>query len=57
MNPLEMQRILSPLVGAEIAAALAKVATEHKNIGAFTVSVPSDALVQIAERFAEEVSK
>lgn len=53
MNPLEMQKALTPLVGEEIAAALARVATEHKNVGAFSVSVPSGALVVLGEKLAE----
>lgn len=53
MNPLEMKKALAPLVGDEIASALARVALEHKNIGAFSVSIPSSALVQIGEAFAE----
>jgi hypothetical protein len=53
MNPLEMRKALAPLVGDEIASALARVAEQHKDIGAFSVSVPSHALVTIGEKFAE----
>jgi hypothetical protein len=53
MNPLEMKRILKPIIGDEIAAALARVAKMHKINGAFSVSVPSGAIVILGERLAE----
>lgn len=56
MNPLEIKRALAPIVGDEIASALARVAADHKNIGSFSVSIPSGALVQIAEAFVQQVS-
>jgi hypothetical protein len=56
MNPLEMKRILTPIVGDEIAAALARVAQMHKINGGFSVSVPSWALVVLGERVAEALT-
>jgi hypothetical protein len=41
------------LVGEEIASALARTATDHKNAGAFNVSVPSWVLVALGEKLAE----
>lgn len=53
MNPLEMQKALVPVVGEEIAAALMRTATAHKNSGAFSVSVPSGVMVVLGEKLAE----
>jgi hypothetical protein len=48
-----MKRLLVPLVGEEVASALARTATAHKDTGAFSVSVPSGVLVLLGEKLAE----
>lgn len=53
MNPLDMKRLLVPLVGEEVASALTRTATAHKDTGAFSVSVPSGVLVLLGEKLAE----
>ena len=52
MNPLELQQKLAPLLGDEIARALAVVATDHKQGAEFKVSVRSGLLVMLAEALA-----
>lgn len=53
MNPLELQSKLAPLLGDDVARALANVATAHKSGADFPVSVRSGILVLIAEKLAE----
>jgi hypothetical protein len=52
MNPLEMERKLVPLLGAEWARALRAIATQHKEGAEVKVSVPSGVLVRMAEILA-----
>ena len=56
MNPADIQKTLAPVVGAEIARSLARVAREHKDGAAFSVSVPSFVLVALAEKLVELVN-
>jgi hypothetical protein len=48
-----MRQALVPIVGEDIAYSLSRTATEHKNVGAFNVSVPSGVLVILGEKLAE----
>lgn len=48
-----MKKSIIPLVGEDVAARLAWIATEHKNVGSFSVSVPSEVLVLLGEKLAE----
>lgn len=52
-----MKRLLVPLVGEEVASSLARIATVHKDIGAFSVSVPSGVLVLLGEKLAESAGR
>ncbi len=53
MNPLEIRRVLAPVVGDEVARALAEVARVHKNGTAFRLTCESSHLVILAEKLAE----
>lgn len=53
MNPAEIQAKLTPIFGADIAAAFARIATVHKEQAGGSVSVPSWVLVTVAERVVE----
>ena len=54
MNPLELQSKLAPLLGDDIARALANVASAHKSGADFPVTVRSGMLVALAEKLAEK---
>jgi hypothetical protein len=54
MNPLELQSKLAPLLGDDVARALARVADAHKTGADFPVTVRSGLLVQLAEKLAEK---
>lgn len=52
MNPIELQKLLAPILGEEVARALAVIAQDHKQGAEFKVSVRSGVLVQMAEALA-----
>lgn len=53
MNPVEMESLVRPVVGPDIASALARAARVHKNTGGVSISVPSWVLVVLGEKLAE----
>lgn len=55
MNPVEIEVALMPVLGADIAKALARVVEFHKAQAGCTVSVPSWVLVRIGEKMTELV--
>lgn len=55
MNPRDIEKNLTPVVGADIARSLARIAQFHKEGAATSVSVPSWVLVKIGETMVELV--
>lgn len=53
MNPTEMEKRLGPVLGPEIAKALADVARFHKTGASTSVSVPTWVMVVLGEKLAE----